>query len=103
RRRPALRARHHRNQMLMNARRLRVLMVCLGNICRSPTAEAVFRAQVQARGLQAHIEVDSAGTGDWHIGKAPDERARRTARKRSYDLDELVGRQVSTADFECFD
>ena len=80
-----------------------VLFVCLGNICRSPTAEAVFRGRVQAAGLQDHIRIDSAGTGDWHIGKAPDTRMQRAAARRGYDLAPLRARQVSAADLNAFD
>ena len=61
---------------------VRVLFVCLGNICRSPTAEAVMAARVEAAGLSGRIEVDSAGTGGWHVGDPPDERARAEARRR---------------------
>ncbi|MDY6981868.1 MAG: low molecular weight protein-tyrosine-phosphatase [Pseudomonadota bacterium] len=85
------------------AKRIRVLMVCLGNICRSPTAEAVLRHQVTAAGLADYIEVDSAGTGDWHCGDPPDPRTLRAAAKRSYDLTPLRARQVSQRDFEDFD
>lgn len=84
-------------------RRIRVLMVCLGNICRSPTAEAVLRHQVTAAGLHEYIEVDSAGTGDWHCGDPPDPRTQRAAAKRNYDLAPLRARQVSARDFEDFD
>ena len=82
--------------------RLRVLMVCLGNICRSPTAEAVLRAQVSAEGLEHLIAVDSAGTSDWHIGAPPDPRSMRAAAERLYDLTALRARQVSSSDFEEF-
>ncbi|MES2624592.1 MAG: low molecular weight protein-tyrosine-phosphatase [Pseudomonadota bacterium] len=82
---------------------IKVLMVCLGNICRSPTAEAVLRAQVQAAGLGALIEVDSAGTSDWHIGEAPDSRSIQAATTRLYDLSTQRSRQVKTLDFEEFD
>lgn len=85
------------------AQRIRVLMVCLGNICRSPTAEAVFRHQVTAAGLGDYIHVDSAGTGDWHCGEPPDPRTLRAAAKRSYDLSPLRARQVNARDFEEFD
>jgi protein-tyrosine phosphatase len=80
-----------------------ICFVCLGNICRSPTAEAVMRAQVEAAGFDGRIVVDSAGTGDWHVGEAPDERAQGAARLRGYDLSRLRGRQVARADFERFD
>lgn|SRR5690554_4631317 len=78
-------------------------MVCLGNICRSPTAEAVLRARLENRGLQDRILVDSAGTGDWHIGHCPDPRSQAAARKRNYDLSTLLARQVSREDFHTFD
>jgi protein-tyrosine phosphatase len=80
-----------------------VCFVCLGNICRSPTAEAVMRQQVSDAKLAERILIDSAGTGDWHIGEAPDERAQRAAAQRGYDLSGLRGRQISRADFERFD
>lgn len=82
----------------------RVLMVCMGNICRSPTAEGVLRHKLQAAGLDGHVEVDSAGThADWHAGEAPDPRAQRHAAKRGYDLAALRARKVVAADFERFD
>jgi protein-tyrosine phosphatase len=83
--------------------RIRVLMVCLGNICRSPTAEAVFRSQAEAQGLAAHFEIDSAGTGSWHIGKSPDSRTISAARKRDYDMSALRARQVTPDDMAAFD
>lgn len=88
----------------MNAERpLSVLFVCLGNICRSPTAEAVFAARVADAGLADRIHSDSAGTGDWHLGRPPDPRTRRAARARGYDLERLRARQVAPADFRDFD
>jgi protein-tyrosine phosphatase len=82
---------------------VRVLMVCLGNICRSPTAEAVLRAQVQAAGLGQQIQVDSAGTSDWHLGEPPDPRAILAAADRLYDLTLLRARQVERRDYDEFD
>ena len=79
-----------------------VLFVCLGNICRSPTAEGVLRAALARAGLERHVLVDSAGIGDWHIGSPPDPRAIVVARKRGYDLTGLRGRQVTSADFTRF-
>ncbi len=79
----------------------RVLIVCMGNICRSPTAEAVLRHALAKSNLS--IEVDSAGTEDYHIGNPPDPRSIRHAQKRGYDLSSLRSRQVSTADFQEFD
>jgi protein-tyrosine phosphatase len=81
----------------------RVLFVCLGNICRSPTAEGVFTQLVQGRGLAASIEVDSSGTSNWHIGNAPDSRTTAAAAERGYDLRHLRGRQVQIADFDEYD
>jgi protein-tyrosine phosphatase len=78
-----------------------VLMVCLGNICRSPLAEAALRRAAEAAGLE--IEVDSAGTGDWHVGAPPDPRAQAVARANGVDIGGLRGRQVNVADFERFD
>ncbi|MFV3367985.1 low molecular weight protein-tyrosine-phosphatase [Pseudomonas sp. NY15435] len=82
---------------------MKVLFVCLGNICRSPTAEGVFRHKVREAGLEDCIEIDSAGTGDWHVGKAPDARTRAAALRRGYDLSSLRARQVSVADFSRYD
>lgn len=78
-----------------------VLVVCLGNICRSPTAEEIFRQQVAIAGIE--MKVDSAGTGDWHIGHAPDIRAQRHAKSHGYNISKLVARQVNTDDFYKFD
>jgi len=81
----------------------RILFVCMGNICRSPTAEAVFRALVAERGLEDRVEVDSAGTHAYHVGEAPDPRAQRAAAKRGVSMDDLRARRVEGADFERFD
>jgi protein-tyrosine phosphatase len=80
-----------------------VCFVCLGNICRSPSAEAVMRDLVERAKLGDRILIESAGTGTWNIGDAPDERAQKAAKKRGYDLSSLRSRQVGTADFERFD
>ncbi|MGE4408645.1 low molecular weight protein-tyrosine-phosphatase [Pseudomonas sp.] len=82
---------------------MRVLFVCMGNICRSPTAEGVLRQRVLAAGLEGRVEIDSAGTGDWHVGKAPDDRACAAARRRGYELGALRARQVQREDFQRFD
>ena len=82
---------------------MRVLFVCLGNICRSPTAEGVLRHKLREAGLADQIEVASAGTGDWHVGKAPDKRSQAAARLRGYDLSAQRARQVSRADFATYD
>ena len=79
-----------------------VLFVCLGNICRSPTAEGVFRARVERAGLAGRIEVASAGTGDWHVGEPPDRRAILHAAKRGYDLRSQRARQICVDDFATF-
>ena len=84
-------------------RPLRVLFICLGNICRSPTAEGVFRNLVEEAGLSDRIVIDSAGTGDYHIGSPPDERACEAAARRGYDLSALRARQVNRRDFAEFD
>jgi len=80
---------------------MRILFVCLGNICRSPMAEGVFRAEAERRGLQ--VEVDSAGTSAWHVGEAPDPRARAAAASIGVDISALRGRQAKAADMERFD
>lgn len=80
-----------------------ILFVCLGNICRSPTAHGVFQRLVDEKGLSESISVDSAGTGAWHVGKAPDGRATAAARQRGYDLTPLRARQVRQQDFVEFD
>lgn len=80
-----------------------VVFCCTGNICRSPTAEAVFRARVEEAGLTQRIFVDSAGTHDYHIGDPPDMRAQRAALRRGYDMSGLRGRQIEAADFGRFD
>ncbi len=81
----------------------RVLFVCMGNICRSPTAEGVFRHLVEGAGLADCIDIDSAGTHDYHIGDAPDARAQSAALRRGYDLSRLRARQVAAEDFAAFD
>lgn len=80
-----------------------VLFVCTGNICRSPTAAGVFRRMVQEAGLGERIAVDSAGTGDWHIGQAADSRALQAALGRGYDLSPHRARQLAGVDFQRFD
>jgi protein-tyrosine phosphatase len=82
----------------MPSPRHRILFVCLGNICRSPTAEVVFRDAAAKAGLSP-IEVASAGMGDWHVGSPPDARAIRHAAKRGYDLRPLRARQFTPSDF----
>jgi protein-tyrosine phosphatase len=81
---------------------IRILFVCMGNICRSPTAEGVMRGLLREQGLEAEIEVDSAGTGDWHTGAPPDSRATAAARSRGITL-EGAARVVTPADFYEFD
>lgn len=85
------------------APRIRVLFVCLGNICRSPTAEGVFRAQVAGAGLEHAIEVRSAGTHAYHVGSGADPRSLSAARRRGYDLSAHRGRRVDASDFREFD
>ncbi len=81
----------------------RVLMVCLGNLCRSPTAEAVLRKKVREAGLDDRIEVDSAGTADYHVDSPPDRRAIAHGERRGLAMKQLRGRQVSRDDFDRFD
>ncbi len=80
-----------------------VLFVCMGNICRSPTAHGVFRKLVADAGLEEFIHIDSAGTHAYHVGKAPDPRAQETALRRNLDLSDLRARQVQKEDFARFD
>jgi protein-tyrosine phosphatase len=82
---------------------IRVLMVCTGNICRSPTAEGVLRAKAAAAGLADRLHIESAGVAGYHIGEPPDRRSQLHARKRGYDLSALRARRVRPADFETFD
>ena len=82
---------------------MKVLFVCLGNICRSPTAEGVLRALALRTAPQLPLEIDSAGTGDYHVGSPPDPRSQQAARKRGIDLGALRARQVVVEDFERFD
>lgn len=82
---------------------IRVLFVCLGNICRSPLAEGIFRQKVADAGLSGRFQIDSAGTGSWHIGQKVDTRMCMTARKRGVDLDEIRGRQLDRDDLHRFD
>jgi protein-tyrosine phosphatase len=83
--------------------KVRVLFVCMGNICRSPTAHGVFRHLVSLEGLGDLIEIDSAGTHAYHVGESPDPRAQQTARRRGIELGDLRARQARAADFEAFD
>ena len=88
----------------MNSKdKTKVLFICMGNICRSPTAEAVFRHYVEKAGLEDRIEIDSAGTHDYHIGATPDARTQRAAKQRGYDMSALRGRQVDAMDFNRFE
>jgi len=82
---------------------VKVLFVCMGNICRSPTAEGVFEALVRQAGLEGHIGIDSAGTHDYHIGKPPDPRAQEAALRRGIDLSGLRARRARSEDFLEFD
>jgi len=82
---------------------LKILFVCTGNICRSPTAAGVFAHFVRQAGMSDAIQVESAGTHDYHAGEVPDERAQQHAKRRGYDLSALRARQVRKKDFEDFD
>ena len=80
---------------------MKILMVCLGNICRSPLAEGIMRQLAKTKGLD--WEIDSAGTGNWHIGHSPDHRSVKEARRNGVDISGLRGRQFQIADFDTFD
>lgn len=82
---------------------VKVLFVCTGNICRSPTAHGVFRALVEREGLVGRIAVDSAGTHAYHVGEPPDRRSAAVARRRGFEINDLKARQVVRDDFETFD
>jgi protein-tyrosine phosphatase len=84
------------------AQPVRLLFVCMGNICRSPTAEAVMRGLLREQGLEGAVEVDSAGIGDWHAGEPPDARATEAARSRGIAL-EGAARMIAPRDFEDYD
>src|SRR5690348_17400237 len=82
---------------------MNVLFVCLGNICRSPSADGMLRKKLAEHGLDEKVTVDSAGTGDWHIGKAPDQRSQAAAAARGYAISNLRARQVVAEDFDKLD
>lgn len=82
---------------------VRLLVVCLGNICRSPVAEGVLRARIAASTLAGRVELDSAGTGDWHVGEPPDRRAIANAAEHGIDIAGLRARQLASVDFQRFD
>jgi len=81
----------------------KVLFVCMGNICRSPMAEGMFRKAIQEAGLDRHVTADSAGTHAYHVGAPPDPRAQQAVSQRGADISRLRGRKVSETDFEAFD
>jgi len=82
---------------------IRVLFVCTGNICRSPTAEGVLRVRAERAGLGGHVAVGSAGTHDYHVDEPPDRRAQAAARRRGYDLSDQRARRIAADDFSSFD
>ncbi len=88
---------------MVSVKTVKILMVCTGNICRSPTAEAVFREFAKRRGLSERLQLDSAATHAYHIGEAPDQRSQKFAARRDYDLSQLRARQVQIQDFTEFD
>lgn len=83
--------------------KMKLLFICLGNICRSPAAEGIMRQMVEERALSNNIIVDSAGIGSWHVGEMPDPRMRKHAARRGYDLSPLRARQFRSDDFQKFD
>lgn len=82
---------------------VKVLLVCMGNICRSPTAEGVLRSHAERTGLINHMEIDSAGTHGYHVGAPPDPRSQKAAARRGYDLSKLRARRVAKTDFQHYD
>jgi protein-tyrosine phosphatase len=83
--------------------KIRILFVCMGNICRSPTAEGVFRHHAQRSGMAENLHIDSAGTHAYHVGEPADRRARAAAERRGISLEGIAARRVATEDFERFD
>jgi protein-tyrosine phosphatase len=83
--------------------KIKILFVCMGNICRSPTAEGVFRKLILEKNLEQFFEIDSAGTHSYHIGSSPDSRTQVEAKKHNVDLSNLRARQVCDLDFEYYD
>ncbi|MCH8306858.1 MAG: low molecular weight phosphotyrosine protein phosphatase [Proteobacteria bacterium] len=100
---PADKRQEKDSQVIETKEKVSVLFVCMGNICRSPTAEGVFRKVVSDAGLDAHIRVDSAGTHAYHINEPPDRRARAAAERRGFVLNNIRARRVIDEDFEHFD
>ena len=88
---------------MSNEIKARVLFVCMGNICRSPTAEGVFRQLLREAELDGQVETESAGTHGYHVGRPPDPRAQEAARKRGVEISDLRARQVEFSDYEYFD
>src|SRR5690625_7892488 len=82
---------------------IKIMFVCLGNICRSPLAEGVFKEKVRKRGLESYFEIHSSGTGNWHVGKGADTRMVGTAKRRGVSLDSHVAQQFAANDFESYD
>lgn len=91
------------NHSVHRAPRLRILMVCLGNICRSPTAHGVLEKFIENKEISSFVEVDSAGTSDYHLGRQPDSRSISAAACRGYELENQTARQVQAVDFHEFD
>lgn len=88
---------------MKNLKKTSVLFICMGNICRSPTAEGIFRHLIREKNIVEQFELDSAGTHAYHIGTKPDSRAQATAESRGIDLSDLRGRKVTVSDFDKFD
>ncbi len=88
---------------MSDSKPVKVLFVCMGNICRSPTAEGVFRHITREAGVDSHVTTDSAGTHAYHVGNPPDDRAQATARNRGIEIGDLRARRVREQDFEIYD
>jgi protein-tyrosine phosphatase len=93
----------NKNKEIGGYKMIHILFVCLGNICRSPMAEAIFREQVKREGLEERIVVDSAGTGDWHIGKPPHDGTRKILKANKISDEGIVSRQIKASDLNDFD